>query len=243
MKKVYPILVVFFIFFNNYSFAQNNPTAPSNADLNKAVAPDVLNMLINDYSLKQHDVNDLKFYDKIKGNPYLPKDFTEGYITINKNKISTKFRYNMHTDEVEFYLKEKILVLTNTPEETKLVFGDNILYYLTYYPKNSEPKTGYLCLLVDGKYKLLAKKNVDFIPKDPPQPIADSKPDRFVQRDDNFYVQLENAKPIEIANKKDILDAIPELKEKIENYFSTNKVKFRNTEDIIELFKYINLAN
>ena len=131
MKNSYLIIIIFATLCANYSFGQSNKS-PDNKDVFNAVANDNINILISEYTLKQHDVNDLKFYDNIQGNPYLPKNFTEGVININDKNIRTFFRYNMHTDEVEFKIKDLILILTEIPEETRIDMEDNTLIYLTY---------------------------------------------------------------------------------------------------------------
>lgn len=100
---------------------------------------------------------------------------------------------------------------------------------------------GYFFELVSGKIALYKKERTVFKDEAPAvNSYASSKPAEFVKQDPIYYIKTENTFIKKPKNQKEIIEALPNLKDQINAYFKNNKIKLNKEEDLIKLVNYLN---
>jgi hypothetical protein len=200
----------------------------------------MLNRYIEALNNNGEYLSNVKDYSEIKGTPYLNPEFLDGRIVTKDDKIyAGKLRFNIYADEMEFMNADKIYSFAKNNNITEFYVDNQLIIYQKYLD-GKQLKTGYLLVLVKGKYSLLVKKRIDFEKQDPPQPYTTQKPDRFIPRDDVFFLWNLNSPIQKIVSIKKMINSFPEL-EKILSTYNENKVNFRDQDDLKKLVDYINL--
>ena len=178
----------------------------------------------------------------IKGSPYLNEEFETGSIytvqMIQYNGIP--LRYNIYNDNIEFKTPTNEIQALATPEIVeKAVFGDYQMVFLSYLMANKTRK-GFFVVLEEGKASLYSKPGVAF--KEPTEPAAykDAEPAKFVKKADEYYIRIGTEQAVLINSKKDLIDAFPENKDKVESFINKNKIKTNKPEGLKEAVKYYN---
>ena len=180
-----------------------------------------------------------KNYSEIKGSPYLYPEFLEGRIVVKDDKVyAGKLRFNIYADEMEFQQADKIFSFAKNTNIKEFYIDNQLIIFHTYLD-GTQIKNGYLLVLVKGRYSLLVKKTMVFEQQDAPQPYSTPKPDRFVPREDIYFIGSSNNTIQKIASKKYLIKAFPYL-EDILTMYPERKINFRNQNDLIKLVNYIN---
>jgi hypothetical protein len=176
-------------------------------------------------------------YRGIDGNPYLNKDFVEGTCKFKDSAaIKLQLRYNMYSDEMEYRIKDVTYSIKNTESINKVIIGESVFLYLPFVQKG-----GYFEIYEPGKCLLAQKRSVKFYQAEAAKPIEGiSKPARFVNESDVFYIVFSQSKFYKITNTKSILEALQDQKAKIDNYIDQEKIKNTKKENLIKIVKYYN---
>jgi len=149
-------------------------------------------------------------------------------------------RYNLYNDDLEFKNPAGEILALAQPEIVEYaVFGDNLLVYSNYL-SGTKPKKGFLVLIEDGKAKLLSKVSVLY--QEPTQPGAyqEAGPAKFVRRADESFIRVGEEMALTVSNKKSVLEAFPDNRDKIEDFISKNKIKLNKLEGLAEVVKFYN---
>lgn len=180
--------------------------------------------------------------DDITGSPYLVDDFINGSVFTNSEieYLDIPLRYNIYSDAMEFKTEKNEVLLLDTPEMVKKIeFGE---YKVVYAPFSESKKIqrGYFIVLVEGKVSLYTKPKIEFIKATLPAGYQEATPAKFERKPDSFYVRvgMDEAKLVE--NKKDLLEIIPDQKEKLEEFIKLKKTRFNKAEGLTELIRYYN---
>jgi hypothetical protein len=176
-------------------------------------------------------------YQGIDGSPYLNKDFVEGTCDLKDSAaIKLQLRYNMYSDEMEYRLKDVTYSIKNTEKINRVIMGESVFLYLPFIQKG-----GYFEIYEPGKCLLAQKRSVKFYPAEAAKPIEGiSKPARFVNESDVFYIIFSESKVFKITNTKSVLEALQNQKPKIESYMDQEKIKNTKKESLIKIIKYYN---
>lgn len=178
----------------------------------------------------------------IKGSPYLNDEFFFGSIyTYEKQSFSDiPLRYNIYNDDLEFKTPAGQVQALATPDIVELaVFGSTQMVYLPYEIK-SKPKKGFFIIMVKGKASLYSKPAVMFKEATTPGAYKDPEPPKFVRKSDDYYLHFESEEAKLVGNKKELIAAFPDNKDKIKSFISKNKIKSNKPEDLKELVEYYN---
>lgn len=179
---------------------------------------------------------------KVKGSPYLNDEFENGSIyTVQRIQYTgIPLRYNIFNDELEFKTPANEIQALATPEIVeKAVFGQTHLVY-SAYTNNNKIKKGFFVVLEEGKAMLYSKPGVVFKEATEPAAYKEAEPPTFNKKADDYYIRIGTAPAQMIGNKKELLAAFPDNKDKIESYIDKNKVKTNKSESLRELVKYYN---
>ncbi|HEX9828261.1 MAG TPA: hypothetical protein VGA80_16805, partial [Flavobacteriaceae bacterium] len=119
--------------------------------------------------------------------------------------------------------------------------GKNLFVYTPY---DNDTKFDFFEELVgEGKLILLKLYGCELVIGQPDYGVTPGTPDKFVINED-YYVKLEGGELTEVNIKKaEILMIMNDHKTEINQYIKSNKIKFKDESDLIELFEYYNLLN
>ena len=230
--KHYFSTLLFMLCFVSFSFAQ----LQIDYEIKQAIEFYRSNKFI-DGSLK----NQLSEKD-IKGSPYLNDEFETGTIfTVQRQKFEDiPLRYNIYNDELEFKTPAEEVQAMATPEIVeKAIFGATQLVYLAY-PESNKIKKGFFIVLLEGKASLYAKPGISF--KEPTEPAAykEAEPATYLKKTDEYFIRIGNEQAVLINNKKDLIAAFPDNKDKIESFINKNKTKTNKPESLKEVVRFYN---
>jgi hypothetical protein len=188
---------------------------------------------------KQLDPSYRKSYEQVEGNPFLYNgELQEGAITIrNQGTYKGKFRYDIYANEVHFIQNGIYCAIADPGIIDSITIGDYTLVYALVDVKKG--RGSYFELVLDGKCRLLAKKEVDLIEAVPAKAYSDPKPARFDREDDTYYIM----KDLRIAhkiNRRTIREILSDQGEKIERYIQEQNLSYSSREDMMELIKFYN---
>lgn len=176
-------------------------------------------------------------YDDISGTPYPNKNFATAKIGTSDQRILV--RYNSYNDEVEFKKDDQILSLLKTPEYSRveIISPKQTLVLL----ETNDDLSGYFFEITSGKnslYKKIKTKFIDAVPA--ATSYSTDKPAFFKTSDPVYYIKTENNFIKKPKNQKEIIEALPNLKNQINAFIKENKIKLNKEEDLIKLVNFLN---
>ena len=184
----------------------------------------------------------------IKGSPYFNESFELAEIEYFGKILNDKvyLRYNAYNDEMEMGLNssstdsKNVLIKNN---KVSCVINNKKFKYLGFTPDNSNPIIGYLSILYFGKSLTLyeRKKKIYMQATKARTSLERPFPARYTDNIE-YYFSIDNGSIFEIKiNKKDVFRKLNSYGESIKKYLSFNKIKIRSKEDLLSLFKYLDL--
>ena len=185
---------------------------------------------------------------KIKGSPYFNESFELAEIEYFGKILNDKIylRYNALNDEMEMSLNssstdsDNVLIKNN---KVSCIINNEKYKYLGFTPENSNPIIGYLSVLFLGKSLTLyeRKKKIYMQATKARTSLERPFPARYTDKIE-YYFSINNGSIFEIKiNKKDLFRKLNSYGESIKNYLSLNKIKIRSKEDLLSLFKYLDV--
>ena len=185
---------------------------------------------------------------KIKGSPYFNDSFELAQIEYFGKDLNEKIylRYNALNDEMEMSLNssstdsDNVLIKNN---KVSCIINNEKYKYLGFTPENSNPIIGYLSVLYLGKSLTLyeRKKKIYMQATEARTSLERPFPARYTDKIE-YYFSINNGSIFEIKlNKKDLFRKLNSYSESIKNYLSLNKIKIRSKEDLLILFKYLDV--
>ena len=184
----------------------------------------------------------------IKGSPYFNESFELAEIEYFGKILNDKvyLRYNAYNDEMEMSFNSSstdsnnILIKNN---KVSCVINNKKFKYLGFTPENSNPIIGYLSILYLGNSLTLyeRKKKIYMQATKARTSLERSFPARYTDKIE-YYFSINNGSIFEIKiNKKDVFRKLNSYGESIKKYLSFNKIKIRSKEDLLGLFKFLDL--
>ena len=189
------------------------------------------------YFQKKSGVVKTNDYSDILGSPYLNVEFTDGVIYLkDTTAVKLLLRYNIYSDEMEYQIQGVNFVVGNTLIINTILLGNSIFVYLPFINKG-----GYFEVIESGKCFLVQKRSVTYKPAEKAKPIEGiSSPAKFVAEPDVFYMILHDTLTYAIENRKSVINALQDQKEKIESYIKKEKIRNIKKENLIKIVKYYN---
>ena len=236
--KLYFILFVSIII-NQFNFSQS-------IGANGVRSDSRINDLFEDLKnrVKKQNITSIN----IKGSPYFNESFELAEIEYFGKILNDKvyLRYNAYNDEMEMSFNSSstdsnnILIKNN---KVSCVINNKKFKYLGFTPENSNPIIGYLSILYSGNSLTLyeRKKKIYMQATKARTSLERSFPARYTDKIE-YYFSINNGSTFEIKiNKKDVFRKLNSYGESIKKYLSFNKIKIRSKEDLLGLFKYLDL--
>ena len=184
------------------------------------------------------------FYDDVQGDPFIFREFHQGTLyVLPDTKASVMVRFDIYADQMHIKDKDQIYAIIH-PEKVRLIeAGDYKFIYSAYLasPGDKEAeKSGYFILKVDGKCKLLLKKNIRVQAAEPEKLYQEAKPPKFLSSDDTYFLKIDGNGAIRIRSKKDLLKVLADKSGAIDSYMSSNKLDAKDIKDLVKIITYYN---
>ncbi|MCY1723023.1 hypothetical protein OU798_21930 [Prolixibacteraceae bacterium Z1-6] len=183
---------------------------------------------------------------------YIYPDFTQGKAIFTKDRIfPSEFNFNMISCEMEFIKSNDTLIITDKSDLLSIVVAQDTFYY----------HHGYLQKIQNGKLNIYLKRSIvmkDILKKGAMGTINRSAASesydylltkplswdlvadidiKFQKEEEYFYSVSEN--DFVLFNKKNSLKMLPNNKHAVRTYIESNKIDFKDREDVLELTDFI----
>jgi hypothetical protein len=176
-------------------------------------------------------------YQGIDGNPYLDSQFADGICYLkDTTAVKLPLRYNIYADAMEYRLKDVTYSINNIEKLNNVFIGESVFVYLPFIQKG-----GYFQVYEPGKCLIAQKRSVKFKDAEAAKPIeAVSKPPRFVNEKDKFYIVFSQSRVYKVTNKKSVLIALNDQKTKVASFMNQEKINKPKKESLIKIVRYYN---
>ena len=197
----------------------------------------------NDFFLRtfeaQERVADEGENPNIKGSRYFNDEFVKGKVYASKvSSGDVEMRYDMFYDAFQFRFKGSTRRLDPRLAIERIEMGDDT-FVIRAFEYKGKPMSGFLQQLVDGKYKLFAKKNMSLRPEQPPRALeTEPKPAEYLKKKDTYYIEQPDGKLVEVATGKDLAKVLGNGK--LESEAKKKKISLKNDKGLVELVELMN---
>ncbi len=167
-----------------------------------------------------------------KDKVYYNNDWSNGNLVTKDNALLTNlsFRYDVKNDRFEMrsFLDPKIV--------NKITLNGKFFTYSEFI-ESGYKRAGYFELLNEGDVMLLIRRKINITPGKEGAYAYDSRQDVVKI----LFVKVGNKPAVEFDKKTDdILNYIPENKNKVEEYISSRRLNLKKTKNIIKIVNYYN---
>ncbi len=182
----------------------------------------------------------------IKGDPYLDTAFRVSNFRFYKTteQIKTPSRYDVLNNELEIKTTAGVMVLP-----TKLVADfavyknqrDSICFVNSAAYKFEEaPFEGFLQLVCDGEIQLLKLTRAEIVKPSYNPSLEVGDRDAYIVKKVTLYYSLTDKKISKIKGKSEMLSLFGERKELLKSFMTSNRLGFKNEDDLIKIFSLYN---
>lgn len=176
---------------------------------------------------------------EVQGSPYLPENWQKTIVTYRKGtetiKTEAMMRLNTQTGEPEYLHKGQAFVFSVPVLEFSLLGDSGEKTFRCGFPnvENNTAKTFYE-VLYDGKTKLLKTYKSSIVE----EATYSGPKKRIYSSNETFYV-LRGQELVKMKkDKKALLEALKDKSAEVEKYLSSNKLKIKEWEELIEVLKH-----
>lgn len=179
------------------------------------------------------------FYARVDGSPYLDEEFKSGALVYN-NKLyaNLSLRYNYYEGYFEFKAGDEVKYYDPRYLEVDTVWLENDKFIYVEFDNGRNVRRNYMKLLHDGPVKVLSYREIVLLEAQKAKGYEDARPARFDPRPEVIYIQFGDAPAVEFKNKRSIGEVFPDRTEVLEKYAKSEKLKFRDPDDLVTLVKY-----
>ncbi len=227
MKRVFFVVGIFILLPSSFVFAQFGQVVDRN-----------LVNLRDEFVFRKRTSNERK---KIDGSPYLIEEFLNGHIIYKNGQQfnNIPLRLNVFFNEIEYLSEDKIYALKNNLAVDHIIIDRDTLVY-EKYEHNKVMEYAYFRRLVEGKTELLVKSNIELLEAQPAQGVVSSKPARYDQRSDNYYLKLPDGYVEKISSIKKLIKKLDDHSSELTAYVREERISSKNQEELIEFVNYFN---
>ena len=178
-------------------------------------------------------------YEKIEGSAYLDEAFHKASVSCQGKKYTgLQLRHNPYEGYFEFKTDQGIKFFDPriTPIDSICIESDTFIY--VSYQSGNTVKRDYMKLMNRGATRVFQFSQVILIQPEPAKGYEEAKPARFEKRGELILIQTGEQITREFKGKKSIKDIFPEHYVKLSDYVKSEKLKLKDTGDIISLCAY-----
>lgn len=227
MKRVVLIIGIFMALPSSLIFAQSGTT------VNRKLVN-----LRDEFVFRKRMSNEKS---EIEGSPYLVEEFRNGHIFYKDGQEfhDIPLRLNVFFNEIEYQSDKKIYALKNNLAVDHIIIDQDTLVY-DKYEENKVMEFAYFKRLVNGKTELLVKSNIDLFEAQPAQGVVSSKPARYDERSDTYYLKLQDGYVEKIGSIKKLIKKLDNHSSELTAYVREAKISSKNADELIEFVNYFN---
>jgi hypothetical protein len=181
---------------------------------------------------------------ELVGSIYINEDFLPAKLSDSQDHYL--IRYNAYQDEMEVQKNGNSYHLSKNLNYSINFEGINKIYQVYNYAEKNETIPGFFVVLYKGeKSSLLLKEKIKFYEEVKAKTGYDKfKPPTLKRVNDEFYIGYKNNLANELPSKKKaILNLFESKAGEIKSYAKNNNLRFKNKEDLIQIFRYYNTLN
>jgi hypothetical protein len=214
-----------------------------------------ISLLFTDFAFSQSDSEQtLRHATSVTSFDARSRD-VEGSIYINDELLPAKLsnseiiyaaRYDAYQDEMEIQRDGKLFYLPKTFDVTITFLNSNKTYQVYSYDDKGTLRAGYFAMLEKGeKISLLNREKIKFVEEVMPKSGYEKyKPPMLKRESDQFFIGYKNNTTVPLPKKKDeILALFSSKANEVQSYAKSNKLGFKKSEDLIEIFRFYNSLN
>ena len=176
-------------------------------------------------------------YKDVEGTPYLNSEFFVGNFVLSDSSIlEIPIRYNVYSDEMQYQVEGVNYIVGNPLAIEKVQIAESVFKYIPFINKG-----GYFELIESGKCSLVKKRVVKYKPAEGPKAMVGvAVPAEFIKEPAVFYIINNQSQVFKIKNKKSIIEAFQDQKQKIEDFIKTERINNIKKENLIKVVTYYN---
>jgi len=242
MKSKILLLAIFSTIFISYAQDMKTGYLDATSQVMNTLQEHILSTNLISMTIDDEDKSNVVL-SEAKGSPFLNQKFESGTVKIISSNDSFGFqmRYNIYSDEIEIQDLEKNKLIPVKKESDYVCYiGKDTFKYFEYTDSNAEVTNGYFVELVANKASLFLNYKSKFHPAQPASsPLLQDKPARFFTSKTYYLFYKEELKLISLKSKK-FLESFGILKNQIDSFMKSNKLKPINEADLIKIINYFN---
>lgn len=172
-------------------------------------------------------------YENITGSPYLLDEWANAEVKLADNKLvkPAEVRYDMVADKLLFKQENKVYEFSPKVAAFSIITKNGNRTFLLKDDGNNE--SGYFELLSNGKVKLLKKTRKVILEV---KGYNSANVEKIIDENKKYYVLYNGVEKEVKLNKNSFLNALPDLKEQINQY----NAKLSKEDDYIKLTSALN---
>ncbi len=178
-------------------------------------------------------------YAKIEGSAYLDEAFHKASVSYQGKKYTgLQLRHNTYEGYFEFKTDQGIKFFDPliTPIDTIWTEEDTFIY--VSYQSGNAVKNDFMKLMNRDATRVFQLSQVILIQPEPAKGYEEARPARFEKRAELIYIQTGEQIALEFKGKKSVEDIFPEHYVQLSEYAKSEKLKLKETGEIISLCAY-----
>lgn len=184
--------------------------------------------------------------EKVSGSPYANDNFFDAQITIMDTVVTVPVKYNVVLDEMEFKKDDKTYALVAKENTVVKMVTSKVNYSYLKYSFDGTTKKGFLIKkTTNNNVNFYLKEVITYVPyKDAVNAYSQPIPAHYRKDSDIFFIGIADGNIAEMpTKKKELLKMFPNNEKEIETFLKTNKISFKDEEDLILLVNYLDTLN
>ncbi|MEI6574935.1 MAG: hypothetical protein WCO63_02030 [Bacteroidota bacterium] len=182
----------------------------------------------------------------VEGSPFLEDSWSHGIMELKSDTAlnNLEYRYNIYFKQMQIRTVNDTLILMHPEKVRALVFNNRKFVYQPYVLEELSGQD-YFEILAEGKCNLLLRRDVSFMPKNPPVTpySAGYIYDRFLLHE-NVYLQKAGSLAFFVKpTKKNVLKFLEDHQDELAAYAKIQNIKFNDNISLAKLISYYNSLN
>jgi hypothetical protein len=174
---------------------------------------------------------------KIEGSPYYSKNWAKGKVNFWKHSVDfDSLHFNVYKNLILFMQGGKVLTIAPEVKVNGFIIGDS---RFSSFDDNEEYKNVFFKLLADGnKLKLLQYYECKLVKGKESNGVVEYSPDRY-RTSNSYYAYLSNGQFYKFSRRLKLEELFGDKKSEIKAFIKQNNIAYKNEDDLVSLFKYI----
>jgi hypothetical protein len=181
----------------------------------------------------------------INGSPYLTTDFVEGTMTTLDGTVipGLKYRYDIYGDEMQFIVNIDTATINKPLALSSVEFEDHKFVYEVFLADAGRVATGYFEVIEENTYLTVLYRRQIKLEQDvyvPNYGGGGGSKEFKMKKVNSYYVKPIESAALQIRNKKDFLNSIPDYRDEVKKYMKDHKISVKKEEDLQKVAIYYN---